>query len=72
MNDNRNINYKTISDSPRMGLNNKLCIYPVAYCKSKRVYLSEKDISLKKCMNKPTFDMLGERQCMWLEKVDVI
>lgn len=55
-----------------MGINNKLCIYPVAYCKSKRVYLSEKDISLKKCMKKTTFNMLGERQCKWLERVDMI
>lgn len=72
MNDNRNINYKTISDSPRMGMDNKLCIYPIAYCKSKRVYLSEEDISSKKCMEKPTFDMLGVQQCKWLEMVNMI
>lgn len=64
--------YKNISDSPRMGMNNELCIYLVAYCKSKRVYLSEKDMTFKKCMEKPTFDMLGVQKCKWLEMVDMI
>lgn len=61
----------TIDDDPHMGLNNKVCEDIKYYCKSKRVYLSEEDAKKKRCLCKPTFDMIGVRRCAWLEEVKV-
>ena len=61
------IKYKTIDDNPKMGLSNSVCKKPVAYCISKRVYLSKEDVKKKKCLNKPTVDMIGEFKCNWLK-----
>lgn len=58
--------YKTKQDHPKMGLNNKICKNPVAYCKSKQVYLSESDIYNKKCRRKSTVDLIGFQRCNWL------
>lgn len=58
--------YKTIADNPRMGLNNKLCKDPVAYCESKHVFLSATDVEFKKCKCKPTVDPIGVVRCNWL------
>ncbi|MDO4301563.1 MAG: hypothetical protein Q4D26_09270 [Clostridia bacterium] len=60
------MNYKTKQDHPKMGLNNKICENPVAYCKSHQVYLSDADVTRKKCRRKPTTDLIGFNQCNWL------
>jgi DNA-binding cell septation regulator SpoVG len=54
-----------------VGLYNQPCRKPVAFCLSKKVYLSEEDIRRKKCRNKPTFDMIGEFKCNWLQPVQM-
>lgn len=49
-----------------IGLNNKECENPKYYCKSHMVYLSESDVAKKKCLCKPTMDMISTQQCRWL------
>lgn len=61
--------YKTRDDDSSMGLNNTICESKDYYCKAHRVYLSKEDVKKKKCMCKPTFDMISERPCQWLEKI---
>lgn len=46
-----------------MGLNNQMCLDPKYYCKIHHVYLSDEDAANKKCMCKPTFDMIGTTRC---------
>lgn len=46
-----------------MGLNNQLCSDPKYYCKNHLIYMSDKDVELKKCLYKPTFDMIGTTRC---------
>lgn len=62
--------YKTRDDHACMGLNNQLCTNIKYYCRSKRVYLSDEDVGKKRCLCKPTFDMIGENRCNWLERVE--
>ena len=62
--------YQTIKDDPEMGLNNIRCTAPVAFCHSKQVYLSAEDIELKRCLCKPTLDMIGTEQCKKLEYLE--
>ena len=54
--------------NPFMGLDNKICEDPVYWCRTKQVWLSEKDVTRKKCLNKPTFDMIGVVRGGSLEK----
>lgn len=61
--------YKTIDDDPNMGLNNEICQSPVAFCKSKRVWLSEKDVIAKKCRKKLTTDMISYEKCKVLDEI---
>lgn len=63
------IKYKTVDDHPRMGLNNTLCIWPVAFCHLHRVYLSKEDIVKKQCLYKPTIDMIGKEKCKRIEYI---
>lgn len=63
--------YKTKDDHKEMGLNNELCTNIQYYCRSKRVYLSEEDVNKKRCLCKPTFDMISVNRCNWLQKVEV-
>lgn len=35
-----------------------------------QVWLSEKDVKCKKCLNKPTMDLMSYEKCRCLEKVD--
>ena len=49
-----------------MGLNNKLCTNPVYYCKAHRVYLNNDDVTVKKCLCKPTMDLISTQRCNWL------
>lgn len=51
-----------------MGLDNKICKDPVYWCKSHKVWLSEKDVERKKCKSKPDFDLIGCSRCNWLER----
>lgn len=57
--------------NPYMGLNNTVCKNPVFWCKIHNVWLSEEDIKLKKCMCKPTFDMMGSIRCGGLAKREI-
>ena len=63
--------YKTKDDHKDMGLNNELCTNKKYYCRSKRVYLSEDDACRKRCLCKPSFDMIGASRCNWLVSVEV-
>ncbi len=56
------------SRHPFMGLDNKVCTSPAYWCRLHRVWLSEEDVERKKCMCKPTYDMIGVRRCGCLEK----
>ena len=49
--------------NPYMGLNNKVCKEPVYWCKNHKIWLSEEDVTLKHCKEKPTFDLLGVSKC---------
>lgn len=62
--------FLNIDDNPDMGLNNTICTDKAYFCKSKRVYLSEDDMKNKKCLCKPTMDMIGVRTCAWLVKLE--
>lgn len=62
--------YKTIKDDPHMGLDNKPCTEPVAFCRSKQVYLSLADLQRKSCKVKPTLDMIGTEVCNRLEMLE--
>lgn len=62
--------YKTVDDHPLMGLDNAVCRKPVAYCISKRVYLSADDMVKKRCTCKPTVDLIGEVRCNWLRLLE--
>ena len=61
---------KANSEHPSMGLDNKLCIDPVYWCRLHEVWLSKKDVKRKHCMEKPTFDMISTCRCGNLEKRD--
>lgn len=56
--------------NPRMGLNNTDCEDPVYWCRCHQIWLSEEDIEFKKCMAKPTLDMIATRKCGYLERKD--
>lgn len=53
-----------------IGLNNKICENPQYYCKIHLVYLSAEDVKRKKCLCKPTFDMIGTTTCKSLISID--
>lgn len=65
-----NKKYLNKNDDPAMGLNNTICTDKKYYCRTHMVYLSEEDVKTKKCMCKPTFDMISFTSCKWLEKVN--
>lgn len=58
------------SQTTYIGLNNKPCADPKYYCRSHQVFLSDDDIVTKKCMCKPTFDMLSTHPCKWLMTIE--
>ena len=62
-------NFKTIDDDPDMGLGNKKCLQKDYYCGSHRVYLSEEDVKIKKCLCKPDVNMIGYHVCPNLKKM---
>ncbi len=65
-------NFKTIDDDPDMGLGNKKCLQKDYYCGSHRVYLSEEDVKIKKCLCKPDVNMIGYHVCPNLKKMEEI
>lgn len=56
-------NMDSHSEGKYIGLDNKVCENPKYYCKIHLVYLSAEDVKRKKCMCKPTFDMIGTTTC---------
>ena len=53
-----------------MGLNNTICSNPKYYCKAHMIYLSDDDVSMKKCLCKPTIDLISTRHCNWLIPIE--
>ena len=53
-----------------IGLDGKICDNPKYYCKIHLVYLSDKDVERKKCLCKPTFDLIGTTTCRSLITID--
>ena len=53
-----------------IGLDNKICENPEYYCKIHLVYLSSEDVERKKCLCKPSFDMIGTHRCKSLMTID--
>lgn len=61
--------YKISSEHVTMGLDNKVCDNPVYYCALKQVYLTNDDVRRKRCLNLPTFDLLGTTRCTSLRDI---
>ncbi len=59
-------NFKTVDDHPDMGLDNTLCTDKKYYCKSHRIFLSEKDAHNKGCFEKWDSSMIEKNQCNFL------
>lgn len=59
--------YKTNMDhhasNEYIGLDNKICENPTHYCKIHLIYLSDSDVERKKCLCKPTYDMISTAKC---------
>ncbi len=49
-----------------LGLFNKECSDPKFYCRCHGLFLSEKDVEMKKCYHKPTKDMISEMVCPYI------
>ena len=58
---------KADTRNPWMGLHGKVCENPVYWCRFHEVWLSEEDAAKKKCLAKPTFDMISVRRCNCIE-----
>lgn len=54
--------------NPWMGLNGQICEKPAYWCRLHEVWLSEEDVVQKKCLAKPTVDMISTRRCNSLER----
>lgn len=54
--------------NPWMGINGDVCKDPVYWCRLHEVWLSEEDVKRKKCLAKPTYDMIGVHKCNCIEK----
>lgn len=62
--------WKSIDNDPNMGLQNKECLFKDYYCGLHRVYMDTEDVRRKKCLCKPTFDMMGTNRCPYLKEHD--
>ena len=51
-------------------LDGKICDNPKYYCKLHLVYLSDEEVERKKCLCKPTFDLIGTTTCRSLITID--
>lgn len=59
---------KADSRNPWMGLNGVTCNDPVYWCRLHEVWLTEDDVSQKKCLAKLTYNMLETYRCRCLER----
>ena len=59
---------KADTRNPWMGLDGKVCENPVYWCRLHEVWLSKEDVAQKKCLARPTYDMLGTRKCNCIER----
>lgn len=59
---------KACTASPWMGLDGKVCEKPVYWCRMHEIWLSEEDVAKKKCLAKPTYDLIGVRRCNCIEE----
>lgn len=50
-----------------IGLSGEECLTPAFWCRLHQVWLSDKDVIKKKCLEKPTFDMIGTYTCHCIE-----
>jgi len=67
----KDIKYKKADKkNPNMGFDNKICTNPKYWCRLHEVWLSEKDVKLKGCKEKKTFDMIGTYRCLCLQDKD--
>lgn len=62
--------YKTIDDNVNMGFDNEICEFRDYFCGLHRVYMSSVDVRRKKCLCKPTFDMIGTIVCPYIRKLE--
>lgn len=62
---------KANMSNPFMGLDNKICKSPKYWCRLHEVWLSEKDVSEKHCMEKPTYDLISTYRCTCLEERNI-
>lgn len=53
--------------NPWMGLDGKICVSPVYWCRLHEVWLSEEDVARKNCSARLTFDMIARKRCNCLE-----
>lgn len=53
-----------------IGLYGKKIENPVFYCRSHEVFLTSEDVEAKKCLCKPTKDMISTQKCQWLVPMD--
>ena len=53
-----------------IGLYGKKIENPVFYCRSHEVFLASEDLEHKKCLCKPTKDMISAQKCQWLVSMD--
>ena len=55
-----------------IGLDNKICINPMYWCRRHEVFLSESDVERRHCLNKLSFDMRGYYSCSCLQNLEGI
>lgn len=54
--------------NPLMGLNGVICKDPVYWCRMHEVWLSEEDVQKKKCLQKPSYNLMETRKCNCIER----
>lgn len=64
--------YKWANKGNTMGLNNKICVNPMYWCRRHEVFLSELDAERRHCRNKLTYDMRGYERCSCLQNLEEI
>ena len=54
--------------NPWMGLNGTVCKDPVYWCRLHEIWLSENDVTQKKCLSRLRYNMLETYRCHCLER----
>ena len=62
--------YKLANNGIKMGLDNKICVNPMYWCRRHEVFLSESDAERRHCRNKLTYDMRGYYRCSCLKNLE--